>query len=80
MKLTIEIDVTVDVETETETGRVDGVWVNGVNYADGTVEELIIAIADGPRGWSKKISEAIDNLKRTFDDRDRSEDEYGVPV
>ena len=81
MKLTVEIDCgIIDVETDSETGRVDSVWVNGYDYADKTVEELIIALAGGQRKWSVKVADAEYDYHHADKGPDRMEDEFGVPV
>ena len=80
MKLDFEIEVKdLLIDSDSETGRVDGVWINGTNYADSTVEELIVAIVGGQAAWAELISRKTDQAMTMWTE-DRSEDEYGVPV
>lgn len=80
MKLCFDIQVNdLTIDSDSATGRVDGVWVDGTDYSDKTVEELIVAIVGGQAAWSELISR---KTEQEIEGRglDRSEDEYGVPV
>jgi hypothetical protein len=81
VKLTIITDLgEVEIETNSETGRVDSVFIDGIDFADKTVEEFVIAMIGGPEGWSKTLSEAEWNARAHKEERDRMEDIDGVPV
>jgi hypothetical protein len=80
MKLFFDIEVNdITIDSDSETGRVDGVWVDNINYADRTVEELVIAMIGGHDAWAELISRKTDQ-EIEGRQQDRSEDQYGVPI
>jgi len=53
----------IEIEAD-ETGRIEGVWVgDGINYADKTVEELVIAALGGCEKFMRLLSQEILNSK-----------------
>ena len=79
MKLIFEFDLgEVEIETNSNHGRLDSVWVNGKNYAERSVDDFIVALAGGPIGWSRLI--ALKEQIEQDPEKDRPEDQYGVPI
>lgn len=45
----------VEVEVDLESGRIEHVWHDGFDFADKSVEELIIAMMGGPDRFAMRI-------------------------
>lgn len=58
MRFMIEKDLGfVEIETNTDHGCIDGVWINGRNYADQSVAEMVLNLI-GHEEWLKMIVRA----------------------
>ena len=64
----VEIDRNITVEIDIESGQIERCMIDGIDYMNGTVEELLLAALGGAYKYQQMICRFLDDAKENYHD------------